>query len=234
MHLVMQTITLLWVIAAALADDFGHFEEESHWAEPLDVEVEQAFNAWHITEDMENNQQSTAVSSQPSTRQDRQVRKRPVRWRWLHKFVRGNNKPRLWHYIKSWLHLHCNVSKPPFQKCLQVGGGLWANKVKVLAAVTLLSVLRSHIRIQLEKRSSLRAFSCLNRSALDITIVTSAALPWKTGTAVNAVLRAANLAMKGHTVTLCVPWIHPLEQQAIFPSGCIFDTPLAQAQYICE
>jgi digalactosyldiacylglycerol synthase len=62
--------------------------------------------------------------------------------------------------------------------------------------------------------------------------VTTAALPWKTGTAVNALLRAAALADVGHHVTLVVPWIHPSEQQMVFPGGRAFGMPEEQEAHM--
>ena len=67
-----------------------------------------------------------------------------------------------------------------------------------------------------------------------IAIVTTAALPWMTGTAVNPLLRAANLAKAGRRVTLMMPWLHPLEQAMIFPAGVRFDTPAEQQRHILE
>ena len=65
-----------------------------------------------------------------------------------------------------------------------------------------------------------------------ISIVTTAALPWMTGTSVNPLLRAAYLAKAGKRVTLMVPWVHPLDQKLIFPAGLAFDTPLQQEEHI--
>jgi len=98
-------------------------------------------------------------------------------------------------------------------------------------------LLQAHARIQVEKRSALRALKKLGsatRASYDITIVTTAALPWKTGTAVNALLRATALADLGHRVTLCIPWIHPAEQEQVFPGGRTFDSPDEQEAHMRE
>ena len=96
----------------------------------------------------------------------------------------------------------------------------------------------AHARIQTSKRLALRAFRRLGAkddpAVYHITIVTTAALPWKTGTAVNALLRAAYLAELGHNVTLCVPWIHPEEQSALYPDGQTFADPRAQEEAMRE
>ena len=100
-----------------------------------------------------------------------------------------------------------------------------------LGAYLLWRLLYAHARIQTSKRLALRAFRRLGAAdppVYHITIVTTAALPWKTGTAVNALLRAAYLAELGHNVTLCVPWIHPEEQSGLFPGGRTYDDPRAQ------
>jgi digalactosyldiacylglycerol synthase len=110
-----------------------------------------------------------------------------------------------------------------------------------LGVVVLSVLLQAHARIQIEKRRALtalrrrgRSTAALNPSSepYGITIVTTAALPWKTGTAVNALLRAAALADVGHHVTLVVPWIHPSEQQMVFPSGRAFGMPEEQEAYM--
>ncbi len=65
-----------------------------------------------------------------------------------------------------------------------------------------------------------------------IAIVTTAALPWMTGTAVNPLLRAGYLAKAGKRVTLMVPWLHPVDQDRVFPPGVRFSTPDEQIAYI--
>ncbi|GAB0498360.1 hypothetical protein MMPV_009703 [Pyropia vietnamensis] len=67
----------------------------------------------------------------------------------------------------------------------------------------------------------------------DITIVTTAGLPWMTGTAVNPLLRAVYLAREGHRVSLVIPWLPNAEDQArVFPKGVYFETQDEQAEFI--
>jgi len=67
-----------------------------------------------------------------------------------------------------------------------------------------------------------------------VAVVTTAALPWMTGTSINPLLRAAHLASKGYTVSLLLPWIDISQQRLLFPSGVTFDEPRQQEHWIRE
>lgn len=70
----------------------------------------------------------------------------------------------------------------------------------------------------------------LRASPRDIVIVTTASLPWMTGTAVNPALRAVALAADGHSVTLVVPWLESrAEQRRVYGRGRTFSTRAEQA-----
>lgn len=76
----------------------------------------------------------------------------------------------------------------------------------------------------------LHALSDLRARPRDILIVTTAAIPWMTGTSINPLLRALHLALDGHRVTLCVPFIDTADQALLFSTT--FSSPAAQASAI--
>ena len=68
-----------------------------------------------------------------------------------------------------------------------------------------------------------------------IWIVTTAALPWRTGTAVNPLARALYLTRgrPKHHVALVLPWLsNPNDQKKIYGSESIFATPQEQETWI--
>jgi len=69
-----------------------------------------------------------------------------------------------------------------------------------------------------------------------VTVVTSASLPWMTGTAVNPLLRAAHLTKdrEAGAVTLLVPWIDIEDQRKLFPNNLTFATQADQRAYVLK
>lgn len=78
------------------------------------------------------------------------------------------------------------------------------------------------------------AASDLRQPGRHFTIITTAALPWLTGTAVNPLLRALGLARGQKPVVLVLPWIEQDLQQNLFPGGQTFATPEEQELVILK
>lgn len=77
------------------------------------------------------------------------------------------------------------------------------------------------------------AISNLRSRPRDIVIITTAAMPWMTGTAINPLLRAAYFAKAGHTVSIVVPWLEsPEDQRKVYPHGTSFTSREQQTNVI--
>ncbi|CAL5218834.1 g565 [Coccomyxa viridis] len=76
--------------------------------------------------------------------------------------------------------------------------------------------------------------SDLRQPGRSIVVITTASLPWRTGTAVNPLLRTAYLGhiLKDSKVTLLVPWLAKCEQKIVYPDGITFETTEEQGKWI--
>ena len=82
-------------------------------------------------------------------------------------------------------------------------------------------------------------YTDLSDKSKNILIVTTASLPWMTGTAVNPLLRAAYMTdgrnKRGGSVTLMLPWLErKQDQEDVYGSKHIFENKESQEAYIRE
>ncbi|CAM9638879.1 unnamed protein product, partial [Sphacelaria rigidula] len=74
----------------------------------------------------------------------------------------------------------------------------------------------------------------MSNSEVRVWVITTASLPWMTGTSINPLLRAAFLTRgrDAGMVTLMVPFLPPEDQPRVFPAGVIFETPEEQEAWV--
>ena len=67
----------------------------------------------------------------------------------------------------------------------------------------------------------------------NVAIVTTASLPWMTGTAINPLFRATYLAKnRKKVVTLLIPWLCKDDRGLLYQHNMCFDSPEEQEAYI--
>ena len=87
----------------------------------------------------------------------------------------------------------------------------------------------------LASSSTIAPISDLSRPDRIIWVVTTAALPWRTGTSVNPLARALYLTRgrPQHAVTLMIPFLPSMEEQKkVFGEEALFETPQEQETWI--
>jgi hypothetical protein len=83
--------------------------------------------------------------------------------------------------------------------------------------------------------SKMAAVSDLSDLSRKICIVTTAGLPWRTGTAVNPLARALYLTRgrPKHNITLMIPWLENIDEQVkVYGSSNVFNSPEEQKIWI--
>eukprot|EP00958_Prasinococcus_capsulatus_P022584 scaffold3187_cov361-Prasinococcus_capsulatus_cf.AAC.2 len=107
-----------------------------------------------------------------------------------------------------------------------LGAAMAAHRPRLLHLKEELYAAQANRRRLKEERKQLDLESC------HVNIVTTASLPWMTGTSINPLLRAAFLAQRNPNVTLVVPWLSRADQLKVFPNNLSFDTPAQQEEYV--
>lgn len=85
-----------------------------------------------------------------------------------------------------------------------------------------------------KKKKKLERARSLRSPGRHFTVVTTASLPWMTGTSVNPTLRSAYLAraLPRSSVTLMLPWLPASQQPCVYPKGVSFETPERQEKHV--
>jgi len=68
-------------------------------------------------------------------------------------------------------------------------------------------------------------------TSLDYVFVTTASLPWRTGTSINPLHRVSNFTKKGYRVALVIPWTNPKDQELLY-NEVLFDSPQEQKDWL--
>jgi len=90
------------------------------------------------------------------------------------------------------------------------------------------------LRLRSLRTAQRRAEGVWHKEWPHVAVVTTASLPWLTGTSINPLLRAAYLAKRGHKVKLAVPFLPVEDQRVVYPGGVTFASPALQTAHVWE
>jgi hypothetical protein len=121
-----------------------------------------------------------------------------------------------------------DISTPPLEKNVLKGNNE--------TTISIMSSLNFSPRIA-KPGEAILPHTDISDKSKNIWIVTTASLPWMTGTAVNPLLRAAYLssgrAEFGGSVTLMVPWLElESDRESIYGKNRVFGSPEEQEEWI--
>jgi hypothetical protein len=116
------------------------------------------------------------------------------------------------------------------------GGGSVVRRALLPPPPSASSPGRETKRLEKKEREKKERDRSLRSPGRHFTVVTTASLPWMTGTSVNPTLRSAYLAraLPRSSVTLLLPWLPASQQPSVFPKGVRFETPAQQEAHVRE